>query len=355
MGILSFIVRHPHRLATAALVFGFFVDLFTFRSISLFWSIAILSVHLGIVAISILILATSLRGDSWQGRVRALVPIIHQYSTGSLLSAFLVLYSASGSLAESWPFLLLVAVAAVGNETLRLEKYRLPFQTTLFFLNMFLFAALVVPVFLDRIGATTFIVSASIAVGMFVVFVRLGRVLTRTAFKRASAAIRIGWISVVGLMFFLYFTNLIPPIPLSLKEIGIYHAVEQRPGGYIVSGESKSFFERWLPIRQETVSLGEGARAYVFTAVFAPANLETDVLHRWERFDEGGTWNTVHTVQFPIVGGRDGGYRGYSFTEAPEPGRWRVSVETTRGQVIGRTFFVLERAAEPVDLVRTEK
>jgi len=41
---------------------------------------------------------------------------LYQYSTGALLSGFLILYAASGSLAASWPFFILVAIAAIWNE-----------------------------------------------------------------------------------------------------------------------------------------------------------------------------------------------------------------------------------------------
>ena len=47
-------------------------------------------------------------------------------------------------------------------------------------------------------------------------------------------------------------------------------------------------------------------------------------------------------VVFSIVGGRDGGYRGYSLKTNMESGWWRVRVETTRGQVLGQAQFTVE-------------
>jgi len=44
-------------------------------------------------------------------------------------------------------------------------------------------------------------------------------------------------------------------------------------------------------------------------------------------------------VKFPIVGGREGGYRAYSVKSQPASGRWRVDIETAEGQLIGRVPF----------------
>ena len=70
---------------------------------------------------------------------------------------------------------------------------------------------------------------------------------------------------------------------------------------------------------------------------------------RWERFDEPtNKWVQVSTIRFPVVGGRDGGYRGFSFQPSVSGGKWRVNVETPQGRLIGRiSFDVIEVAANP--------
>lgn len=350
------IQKYKHRLATVALVFGFLVDIVTFRTIDLSWSQTILAVHLVIVAVSILILARPAgEKENWFSALRSWVPIAHQYSTGALLSAFLVLYSASGSLVQSWPFFALVAIAAIGNETLKLQKFRLPFQTSLFFLNLLLFFALATPIALNAIGAWTFLVGIVVAALAFSIFSRVGRLFARYAFRTHMISIRLGWTAVLGLMVFLYFTNLIPPIPLSLKEVSAHYEVSRLGNEYIALSESRQWFERFLDVDGETLHLTPGAPAYVFTAIFAPADFSENIVHRWQYFnEETEVWETKNTVRFPIVGGRRGGYRGYSFTENPTSGKWRVSVETVRGQVVGRTYINIERATEEVNVVRTQ-
>lgn len=50
-------------------------------------------------------------------------------------------------------------------------------------------------------------------------------------------------------------------------------------------------------------------------------------------------------VAFTLSGGRSGGYRGYSEKDNPEPGKWRVTIETVEGQTIGRLNFKIENVS----------
>lgn len=348
--IIEYFRNNKHRLATIALIVGFLVDLITFRTINLSLALTILSVHLFIVAASLYILAPPQEEDEVGifKHIRTWLPVLQQYSMGNLLSAFLVLYSASGSLAQSWPFLVLVAIAIIGNETLKSQKNRLPFQTALLFLNIILFFALFVPIVLNDIGVASFVISAVVAVVLFSIYTHIGRYVVGGTFKQNWLSIRFGWVGVAVLIILFYFTNIIPPIPLSLKSADVYYNVTRINGDYVVEEERRNALERFFDIDGHTLKLVAGSDAYVFTSVFAPADFSENVVHRWQFFnEETNTWETQNTVRFPIAGGRNGGYRGFSLTENPEPGKWRVSIETVRGQVIGRTALTIERVLEP--------
>ena len=89
--------------------------------------------------------------------------------------------------------------------------------------------------------------------------------------------------------------------------------------------------------------LREGDRAWCFSAVFAPRHLSTRIWHRWQRYDEADhTWLESDRIPFEIVGGRDGGYRGYNRKKNLSEGLWRVLVETEDGREVGRAGFVVE-------------
>lgn len=94
------------------------------------------------------------------------------------------------------------------------------------------------------------------------------------------------------------------------------------------------------------------ARLYVFSAVFAPADLDVVIAHDWSYYDEtSGRWVDRGRPTFPIEGGRDAGYRGFSFNSGIEAGRWRVDIETERGQILGRVRFGVEFIAEQPELI----
>jgi len=356
VNIVSYFRAHKHRLATVALIFGFFVDLITFRNLNLTYALFLLSAHLFIVAFTMLILSVPFRRrDSFFTKVREWLPVLQQYSTGNLLSAFLILYSASGSLAASWPFLALVALAAIGNETLKLEKYRLPFHTSLFFLNLILFSALASPILSRSISAATFLLSIFVASIIFFLFQKILRLASCAALYEHGSRITRGAALIIVLTSALYFTNTIPPIPLTLKNADFYYSVERAGDEYRARDEARTRFEKYVSFSPKKLRLTSGDDAYLYTAVFIPARLGTTVVHRWQYWSEkADAWVTKNTVQFPIAGGRAAGYRGFSLTENPTPGRWRVSVETARGQTLGRIYLFVERAAQ-APLLQSER
>ncbi|TAJ15606.1 DUF2914 domain-containing protein [Patescibacteria group bacterium] len=348
--IAQFLDRNKRHIATLALVLGFLVDTLVFRNIDLTLSIAILSGYLVLAASSILALASHPRSipTGFLGRVREWLPVVHQYATGNLLSAFLILYFSSGSLSQSWPFLFIVAIAILGNELITTEKYSIPFQTTLFFLNLSLFFALVAPILLNSLSVSTFLISIIVSLLVFTGFLGIGYVLSR-AFATHLHRVIGGVVVVVLVVVGMYFTSVIPPIPLSVKSIGFYHSVTKVGDTYVSEDEAREPYERFFDIGGITLHLAPGEPAYVYTSIFAPAHFGAPVVHKWEYYDTSEKkWITKNTIKFPITGGRPEGYRGYSLIEFPSPGKWRVSVTTTAGAVIGRSTLNIIRVATPV-------
>ena len=74
--------------------------------------------------------------------------------------------------------------------------------------------------------------------------------------------------------------------------------------------------------------------------MFAPTKLSATIVHNWQWFDESKSrWVSLSDIAFPISGGRDEGYRGYSTKNVVPEGHWRVDVQTENGRVIGRIKF----------------
>lgn len=348
--IITWVKANERHLSSLALIAGFVVDSLTLRRVDLLLENVVLVSYLGIAAVGIITInlvdAERMRGSV--ARVSgSLAPIALQFAFGGLFSAFFIFYTRSAALGESWLFLAFLLALLVGNERFRERYTRLVFQATVFFITLFSFFIFSVPVVLGVMGAWVFVVSG--LVSLFVMGV-LGALLARTAPERFLAARRMIFLWIGGAYVainILYVTNVIPPIPLALKDSGVYHSVTRTaPGAYEVLDEPRSFLEKIMPYR--TVHIVPGEPIYAWSAVFAPTKLSTTVLHRWQYFDERkGSWVTTTQVPFTVSGGRDGGYRGYSLKTALAPGKWRVDVITPRGQVVGRMKFIVEYVETP--------
>lgn len=336
--LTTFVERYQHQLSIGAFLVGFTIDTIILKRIDLLISNAFLITYLSVVVLVMLSLhhfaARPPRLRVTQ-RLHALLPFVGQFSFGALFSGFLIFYSQAGSVVASWPFLLLILALIVGNEFMRAYQHRLTYQATLLFFCLFSFAIYAVPILLGRMSDSIFELSGVVALALFSVVLWLLRLVDRQRLAASLGSIVLSVVTVYGLVTALYFSNILPPIPLALKDIGVYHDITREGDGYRVLAESAPWYARLTGV-QVTVSKGE--TLYAYSSVFAPTRLNTQIVHRWERRVDG-EWVTESAVPFGIVGGRDGGYRGYSALPITVPGEWRVRVETVRGQLIGSEQF----------------
>ncbi len=336
-----FITTYERHLSSASLVVGFGIDNLTLQRIDLLFENIILFSYICIAGFSILLFNLHkggvLRG-SFFNSLSTFLPLVIQFAFGGLFSGFVVFYSRSASLFTSLPFLAVLVGILIAGELIRGFYKRLSYQATVFFLALFSFLIFYVPILVKRMNAWVFLLSGILALCIFYI---LSRVLSRLV-PHITSANRVSVQRGVGGVFFLivlfYFTNILPPIPLSLKDVGVYHNVERTARGYVLKQESLGFFDS-LKL-YEPVSFTPGSAIYVFSSLFAPTDLKTNIRHVWQYYDEEqGEWMTANTVSFPIRGGSDGGYRGYSLKQNVFPGKWRVQIATMSGQIVGVKKF----------------
>jgi uncharacterized protein (DUF58 family) len=147
----------------------------------------------------------------------------------------------------------------------------------------------------------------------------------------------------------LYFLNLIPPLPLSLQDASVHHAITRNAdGNYAVQSEDPGLL-RFFRLT-ETFHAKPGAPVYAYSAVFSPTSLNTKIVHEWQIYDRKRGWTNMSRVELPVRGGRGGGYRTYSVKTGITPGVWRVNVETPTGALLGRLRFnvVLQPSDPPL-------
>jgi hypothetical protein len=281
------------------------------------------------------------------------LPAGTQFALGGLMSGFLVFYSRSAVFAASWPFLLLLAAILIGNEVFRQYRERLVFTALLFFFLLYSYAIFVVPVLLGRIGSLTFAVSGLVAILLFVVFLRLLRAVGRERFAQSRVRLVGGAFAILALMNVFYFTDILPPLPLALANVGVYHSVKRTGAVYTATTEADAA-STTFGLSRPVIHLAPGEPVSVYSAVFAPIALNTRIAHRWQWYDpDRKKWVVQSVVSYTISGGREGGFRGYTIKTKPRPGSWRVDIDTADGRLIGRESFDIDAATAPVATVQT--
>lgn len=341
---LSFSRVRRHWL-TAAFLFGFVVDNITLNRVDEVLDNLILAAYVILSALSMLVLYASVAGR-FTAKVNdygvRYAPMAMQYAFGGLLSGMLIFYGRSGDWFASWPFLLVILLAIAGNELIKERSARLLYNLAILFIGLFSYSILVIPVTTGFMGTWVFLLSGVLAVLIISGVIQLLYLLIP----------RFMWLQTKGIVFTIgmiyiafnvfYFTNLIPPIPLSLKELGVYHSVIR----YEDAGEYqlKWLEGSWWQLMHDSDNVfypSLSSSVYCFTSVFAPTKLNTDIYHRWEYKNQSGDWVEHIRLSYPINGGVDRGYRGYTQIGSFSPGKWRCSVENERGQVLGRETFTI--------------
>lgn len=351
----NFYGKYKERLMPVALLLGFVIDNFTLTRIDQTFDNLVLFTYLAIAGLGIILvnyLESRLIPGEEMGGFASWMPVVIQFAFGGLFSGYFVFYSRSGSLAGSWIFLLLLASLLVGNETFKKYYSKLIFQVSIFFVALLSFAIFYIPILLGSIGVWEFLLSGFISVLLIRIFMR---VIARTTKYHHSGQYRMVHLS-IGLIYIavniLYFTNSIPPIPLSLKDAGVYHQVERLPSGnYRVLEEERAWYEVYKSVWKE-YSLVQGSPAYFYAAVFSPTDLDTTIIHSWQSYNEvSQKWVDRYQLPYSIIGGRGNGYRAYSVKENLTEGTWRVDVMTERKQLLGRYVFDVISAEETPVLV----
>lgn len=250
-----------------------------------------------------------------------------QFFFGGILSALFIFYFLSSSGLAGILFVLVLGGLLVGNEFLESAYSELTLSWAFFALCAIMFFNFALAHLFRSISTFWFYLGTLVASLLVIA-------LWRTSKRKSSILPAVG---VAAVMIALHAMNVIPPVPLVKKQMLIAHEVEKSDGGYVATIEPPGF-ERWRA-SSKTFHREAGDRAYCFTSVFVPRGIETTIRHRWQHYDPERGWLEAGTVPFRIAGGRQTGYRGYTFKSNVTVGRWRVIAEAESGAAIGIVEF----------------
>lgn len=272
-----------------------------------------------------------------------------QFFMGGLFSAYVVYFTRSASMTASAVFLVILVAVLVANEFLWRETVNLPLLLGLYFLATFCFFTFFLPIVVGSMSYALFAAGGLLSLALVG---GLALLLERWQVFQAPGQLMQVLVVIGGLFAFMnlaYLQHWIPPVPLSMQAGNVYHNVSVTPDGYELTYETPA----WYQVGKHSstpFAYADGDRVYFFAAIFAPTDLDTGVVHHWQRRTagpDGTTWQTTDRIPYTVQGGRMRGYRGYTVKSNVSPGTWRVYVETETGRVLGGVTFDVVRAETP--------
>ena len=254
------------------------------------------------------------------------------FMLGSLLSSYTIFYFKSSSAFTSFLFVMVLAALLLVNEFIRYGDGRARVHVAFLGLSVVSYLVGLVPIVLGFIGVVPFLVANALAAGLFYGYQRALKVKGMLLWKPLAVT--------QGTFALLYFLGVIPPVPLSVTYMGIYHDVRKTGGGYelVYTRPRWKFWQRG----DQTFRARPGDVIHCFAQVFSPSGFKDQLQVRWSHYDDRRGWQPADAIPLSIMGGRQEGFRGVTKKSNYQPGLWRVQVETRDGREVGRIAFEVE-------------
>ncbi len=357
--LLRWLRRYGHHVSLVTCLVGFALDSTFLPSIDHPITRMISALYFSTATISILVVqgvASNKIRIPWVVALAPIFSLITQFIFGGLLSIVFVYYFRSAEIFVSWPIVILLGSLMAGNELWRKRHAQLEFQVTVLFILFLFFSIFVVPLVVGAMGTKIFLLSVLVSIVMLGILLVLLSSVAWGVLRERALKLFIMLSSSALLVVGLYFINLLPPIPLVVRADGVYHSLLRDTSGEYVGGkEEETWKQRYLSLLYppEYHRL-PGEPIYFYSAVYAPTQLHTPIVHLWQYWDESESeWVTSSRIGFTMSGGRAAGYRGYSEKEYAPAGTWRVLVETGDGRTISRKKFTIVDTVTSANVTKT--
>lgn len=342
----KFLEKHKKYVPIFFFIGGFIFDTLTLGRIDRLYDLIVLNLH--ITSLTIVLYLYNLADDgTWKntflGAYEKYFPLAIQFFFGGLSSAFVIYFSRSVSFSKTISFFLLLLILLIANEFLKKRISNKYLQFSVYFFVHFTFCTFMIPVFIKEMNTSVFIISGLFSISftvLFIIFIYKSSASTRLELKPFKI---IGIILTMFVSFNLFYLfNMIPPVPLALDRGIVAHNVEKTDTGYTISYQAEEWYIFWRPHKQKLI-VAPSENVYVFTSIFAPTDINKAIIHRWKWFNPNTEdWEIVDNIDYDITGGRNEGYRAYTYKSNLKNGLWEVQIITEKEElVIGVVDFEL--------------
>lgn len=350
--LFSKLKKYSEHTTTILFVLGFIFDMVMLPDIEHAATRYIGAAYLCAIALSIMFrewVVSFNTASNFEQKVYSLTTFAISFCSGSALSFILVYSIRSADFLVSWPLLVMLLLCIAANEFVSTHNFRFNLDVGVLLIATVFYTIFNVPVLFkiqnDKIFGISIIVAMVIS---FIYIYFLGFTSENAKYERSRGyALSLGVPMFVGM---LYFLNIIPAVPLTLKDSGVYHnIIRNEKSVFIAQTEvDDSFFSKFKTATYHINDNDNGV--YFFSAVGAPGELTAPLSHTWEYYDTSlNKWVPVTTISFTLAGGREDGYRAYSQKENINEGLWRVTVKVDNNRVVGQLRFKVIKTNDRID------
>lgn len=352
-------IRHHQKYAPILFFIGGVVfDTLTLGRIDRMYDLIMLCLHMTNLSITLYLYNLAADGK-WNNTFLECyveyLPLAIQFFFGALSSAYVIYFSRSVSLSKTVSFFIILIALLVANEFLKKRISNKYLQFGVYFFLSFTFFTFMIPVFIKEMSTTIFLISGLVSLGCTLALI----ISIYGTSPSTKADIHIGKllglvIGIYTIINIFYFLKLIPPVPLALDSGIVAHSILVNNEHYIVSYERDDSYVFW---RDHSIKFSHrpGENVYVFSSIFAPTALEKSIVHRWKWYNvTSEEWEIVEDIGYDITGGRDDGFRGYTYKNNVKRGNWKVEVMTDDELVLGVVDFTIvpNPSQKPIKLVQ---
>lgn len=339
---LSSLTKYTAHTTTIIFLFGFVFDVVMLPDIDHPITRYIGLAHICVVASLIMFrewLVSRNTATVFEQKLYSLSSFFISFSSGAALSFIFVYSLRSADLLVSWPLLLAFIICIIVNEFVSTHNFRFTLDVGILLVAVLFYSIFNTPIILKVENDVIFAISIGISIVVSLLYLYLLHFTSESASYEAprTYALAIGIPMFVGM---LYFLNFLPPVPLSLREAGVYHNIIHTEGReFLAQQENDTRILKKYRIPTFHM-LPSDTGIYFFSNINTPAELTAPISHTWEYYDATSrVWVMSTKISFDIVGGRKDGYRAFSKKENITEGLWRVTVKVGNNRIIGRQKF----------------
>ncbi|MFT3837835.1 MAG: DUF2914 domain-containing protein [Myxococcaceae bacterium] len=278
--------------------------------------------------------------------------VIH-FFLGTLFNAFMIFYFRSASGWSARVFISVIALALVMNEMPRFRAWGTPMRVGLWSFALTSYLGYLFPLAWHSLNKGLFFLAVACGAGATFGVWKLFKWFTKDKDWSLKKGVYPGLV-IQGLLLLAYLLEAVPPVPLSLKYIGIFHQVDvqkvdgvphytlqfMKPPGLIAHALAKDASTGYL--------FREGDRAYAFASIFAPRHFHDSIFFAFDFDDPKQGWTSWgKPFRTQVAESQETGFRTYSYTTLSRPGEYRVRVLTEDGREIGREDFTVLKDPAP--------